>query len=162
MGAGKTTVGRLLAELLHCCFIDLDEQIVLREQRSISDIFAEDGEGYFRDCEAAALASLQNEPPTVYATGGGLVMRAENRQTMRALGTIVYLRCPWPVLQRRLQQGSGRPLASPDKGWDEIEALWKSRLDCYADADLIVDTAGLTPLQTAWRVAAGLTERVLP
>ncbi len=156
MGVGKSTVGKLLAELLGCMFIDLDEMIVQRENHSISKIFATDGEDYFRDCETSILKELNRSPMTVYATGGGLVVREENRLLMPALGRVVYLRSQWPVLKKRLQQGVDRPLVDSASGWDTVKDLCAQRQTFYEDADIIVDTDLLTPLQIAQKIVSEL------
>jgi len=104
MGAGKSTVGRRLAQRLDYRFADLDQLIVAREGRSISEIFATRGEGYFRDCEAAVLAGQAETMRTVFATGGGIVAREENRAVMKRHGTVVYLR------------SSGRPSSGAWRG----------------------------------------------
>lgn len=140
MGAGKSTVGRRLAKSLGYRFVDLDQLIAAREGKSIPEIFAARGEAYFRDCEAAVLAEQVGAVNTVYATGGGIVARAENRALMKRHGRVVYLRAGWTTLQRRLCKGSGRPLADPQKGWDAIRMLWESRLPWYEEAELVVDT----------------------
>ena len=140
MGAGKSTVGRRLAQRLDYRFADLDQLIVAREGRSISEIFATRGEGYFRDCEAAVLAGQAETMRTVFATGGGIVAREENRAVMKQFGTVVYLRASWPILERRLARSSGRPLADPQLGWEKIRQLWHRRLPWYEEADLVIDT----------------------
>jgi shikimate kinase len=157
MGVGKTTVGRLLAELVNCRFIDLDELIVRREKRSIAEIFSESGESYFRDCESKLLYELDASPAKVYATGGGIVMREENRVIMRKLGKIVYLNSSWSALQGRLQRSKDRPLVDQEKGWVEVRKLWVRRQPFYADADLVVLTEGCSPLQVAEKIAEKLT-----
>ena len=157
MGAGKSTVGRLLAELLGCPFIDLDDVIVAREQRAIADIFATDGEPYFRTCETEALQSLDPQITAVYATGGGIVTRAENRDLMRRLGQILYLDASWPTLKQRLQHSVDRPLISQGRDWAEVERLWQQRQPCYLDADMIIATGGLSPQQVAQTIFKRMT-----
>jgi shikimate kinase len=157
MGAGKSTVGKLLADLLVCSFADLDELIAESEQRTIPEIFAAEGEIYFRDCETDILKKLPQQPVAVYATGGGLVMREENRRIMKKLGKVVYLKADWSTLERRLQHGSGRPLVDSGRGWDEVKALWARRQPFYDEADLVILTDGLTPLQVAEKITLELS-----
>jgi shikimate kinase len=140
MGAGKSTVGRLLAKRIGYRFIDLDQMIVQKEGRAIQEIFAAHGEGYFRECETAVLVEQAEADRTVFATGGGIVGRIENRALLKKYGRVVYLRASWPTLQWRLSRGSGRPLANGAEGWDPVQRLWESRLSWYEEADLIVDT----------------------
>ena len=144
MGAGKSSVGRRLAQRLGYHFADLDQLIIAREGQTISDNFASQGEAYFRDCEAAVLAEQSRVERTVFATGGGIVGREENRVLMQQIGTVVYLRASWPTLERRLARSSGRPLADPQQGWEKIHQLWQSRLPWYEEADLVIDTNQLT------------------
>ncbi|NJC89369.1 MAG: shikimate kinase [Desulfuromonas sp.] len=140
MGAGKSTVGRCLARRLGYHFDDLDQLIVAREGRPIPEIFATRGEAYFRDCETAVLTEQAGKERTVFATGGGIVGREENRALMKQHGRVVYLRAAWPTLENRLSMGSGRPLADPQQGWDAIRELWESRLPWYEEAEVVVDT----------------------
>lgn len=140
MGAGKSTVGRRLARCLGYRFADIDQLIVAREGMSIPEIFAHHGEAYFRDCESAVLAEQDRTKHTVFATGGGIVCREENRILMKQSGQVIYLRAAWMTLEWRLSRGSGRPLADPQKGWDAVRQLWESRLPWYEEADHIIDT----------------------
>ncbi|MBE0577412.1 MAG: shikimate kinase [Desulfuromonadales bacterium] len=157
MGAGKSTVGKILADLLKCAYSDLDDMIVQREKRTIAEIFAAEGEDYFRDCETTVLQSLRSQPAAVYATGGGLVVRDENRRQMQILGRVVYLKASWPTLMNRLQQSTDRPLVTPERDWHNLNQLWTKRQVFYEDADIVVETDGLTPLQVAQKIASGLT-----
>lgn len=143
MGAGKSTVGRRLARRIGCGFADLDSLIVERERCPITEIFATKGEAYFRDCEAAVLAEQALARNMVFATGGGIVGRADNRETMKRSGQVVYLRAQWATLAARLAKGRGRPLADADHGLESARSLWESRLAWYEEANLIVDTDGL-------------------
>lgn len=143
MGAGKSTVGRRLSRHLGYSFVDLDQLIVAREGCPIRQIFADRGEDYFRNCESAVLAEQFNAEKTVFATGGGIVGREENRMLMKKYGRVVYLRADWPTLEHRLSRGSERPLANPQNGWATISKLWESRLPWYEEAEVIVDTDDL-------------------
>ncbi|QJX46463.1 shikimate kinase [Hymenobacter taeanensis] len=117
-GAGKTTLGRGLATAYEVPFRDLDQEIVRREQRSIPDIFLQDGEAYFREREAAVLRDLVAELPNlVLATGGGTPCFHQNLELLLETGLALYLAVPIPELVRRVQQqAASRPLlaALPD------------------------------------------------
>jgi shikimate kinase len=139
MGSGKTTVGRLLAQMTGFRFIDLDAEIVRLAGCSIAEIFARDGEECFRDLESHALSSLVGERRMVVATGGGIVGRMENWKAMRQLGPIVYLQVPWEIVQQRLSSSSGRPLANVEHGWDRIRLLYEGRLPLYGQANFVVN-----------------------
>ena len=152
MGAGKSTVGILLAGILDCPFVDLDVVIIESEQRSIAEIFATESEHYFRNCETTLLKELATDPARVYATGGGIVAREDNRREMRRLGLIVYLKTEWRTLESRLQKSSGRPLVNTENDLTEVKNLWEKRLPFYTDADLTVATDELTPSQVAQKI----------
>lgn len=151
MGAGKSTVGVELAELTGFSLLDVDQRIVECCGRQIAEIFAQEGEELFRQCETEALHALQAVRRSIVATGGGIVGRQENWELMRRLGPVVYLRCSWPVLRQRLEDASGRPLA--DGGdWQQVEALWRRRLPLYELADLCVEADQGTPGEIARRI----------
>lgn len=152
MGAGKSTVGRLLAKLLDCSFVDLDARIEEREQCSITDIFITHGEQYFRDCETAILKEINPQEHTVYATGGGMVLREENRILMKTCGKIIFLKEEWGVLEKRLHKSVDRPLVNHADKICNIKMLWADRQPYYHDADFIVETKGLLPLQVAYEI----------
>jgi shikimate kinase len=103
-GSGKTTIGRRLADRLWWNFVDLDERLVARAGKSIRRIFEEDGEAAFRDLESALLQEALAADETVFATGGGVVVREENRRLIRQSGAkVIYLRCEPAELHRRIQ-----------------------------------------------------------
>jgi shikimate kinase len=156
MGAGKSTIGRRLAHRLGYSFSDLDDLIVAREGRPIPEIFAVHGEAYFRDCEAAVLADQRAAGQVVFATGGGIVGRVENRELMKQIGCVVYLRAAWPTLEQRLARGKGRPLADPQKGLDSVRQLWQERLLWYEEADVVIDTDRLRVNEVVGRIISML------
>ena len=145
-----------MSGLLKCPFADLDEIIVQRENRSIAEVFAADGELYFRDCETAVLKELPQHPTSVYAAGGGLVVRDKNRQLLEKLGRVVYLKASWPVLRQRLQQSVDRPLVNSAKEWGHVESLLSQRQAFYERADIVIETDGLAPLQVACKIVSEL------
>jgi shikimate kinase len=140
-GAGKSSVGRLLAARLDWPLRDTDTLIEQAAGRSVARIFAEQGEVRFRDLEAAALRTAL-APPAVVATGGGIVLRAENRALMRAGAFVVWLDAPTATLVMRLQaHAEVRPLLNGDTAAN-LMALRSARAALYDEiAHLRVETA---------------------
>lgn len=157
MGAGKTSIGRLLARELDLCFVDLDEAIVARTGASVALIFEVEGESGFRDRESAMLAEVAQRSGQVVATGGGVVLRAENRRRMRDHGVVVHLDVSVDEQLARLARDTTRPLlATPDRE-ARLRAMAAERGPLYADAaDLRFSTRGSTPLASARRLAEAL------
>lgn len=153
MGAGKTTAGRALARLLGWAFIDLDEQIVAAEGRSIPRIFAEDGETYFRRRETQFLSSLRDRPRIVVACGGGTYAQAESRSLIDRMGRAIWIQIPLEQALARCLGGAERPLF---RDAAQAEALYLARLPSYRAAALHVDAEGLTPEEIAGRIARSL------
>ncbi|MCZ0754643.1 shikimate kinase [Anoxybacillus sp. J5B_2022] len=140
MGAGKTTVGRALAEQLCVPMIDTDSYIEEKVGKSIKQIFAEEGEVAFRQYEREFLRTLPGER-LVVTTGGGMVIQQENREWMKRTGTVIYLHCEFAEIMRRLADDDTRPLLSQHDR-DGLESLWKQRLPYYYEADWVINTTG--------------------
>ncbi len=145
MGAGKSTVGRILADILNQDFIDLDDLIVQSEGVSIKSIFSNEGEQYFRDLESSLLNSIAVSETKVVSTGGGCVEREENRKVMTTSGKMVYLDTPWDVIVERLSGSTERPLATKENNWEKTFSLFEKRMPLYTTADITVHTSGKTP-----------------
>ncbi len=147
MGAGKTRIGRLLSRRLEAPFIDVDEWIVRHEALSIPEIFERYGERGFRERESRALRELIARP-VVLATGGGIVMRAENRRLLRRHPPVIWLRASPEVLAERIDGDANRPLIATGGTLARLQELARVRTPLYeACADFVVDTGQLTPEQ---------------
>lgn len=145
MGAGKSTVAVELVKCGSYRLLDLDAEIERRSGLSIQEIFRRHGESFFRDLETALLAELCFQSGLVVATGGGIVSRPENRELLRSIGFVVYLRAAFPELQKRLRSSTDRPLIKDDPDWHALEALFQGRSLFYEMADFIVDTDNKSP-----------------
>jgi shikimate kinase / 3-dehydroquinate synthase len=153
MGAGKTTVGRILAERLGHPFVDSDVLIEQRLGRSIRDVFVAEGEAYFRELEHVTVADLVQGQDAVISLGGGAVEDPRTRDVLRG-ARVVYLRVSYDEALSRVRADEYRPmLHRPD-----IAEVYKRRLPTYEDVSaLTIDTDGLPPDAIAREVLAGLT-----
>jgi len=159
MGAGKSSVGRLLARRLGRCFVETDDMITAREGRSIPEIFAERGEAHFRALEEETVRLLALKSGDVIATGGGLPCRDGRPEALRALGAVVWLAGDFDALYERARRAGERPMLA-GRGRDEIEALYRAREPYYRQADLTVDTTGVGPDQVVAKLLLALRERL--
>lgn len=144
MGSGKTTVGLRLSYRLRRPVTDTDKEIEREEKRSISEIFASDGEAYFRDRETACLKKLLNGAKNqIISVGGGLPLREENRALMRELGQVFYLKASAQTIYDRLKHDTTRPLLQGDDPQSRIRTLLNERDAYYAKAaDVTVNVDG--------------------
>ena len=157
MGAGKSTVGRLLARRLGRCFVETDDMIVAREGRSIPAIFRESGEGRFRELEAEVLESLSLKRGDVVATGGGLPCQAGRMERLRALGTVVWLKGGFEEMYARARRPGLRPMLA-DRSPAEVEAHYREREPHYREAHLVIETRGLGVDQVVGRILQALPQ----
>lgn len=142
MGSGKSSVGRILANRLECPFIDLDSVIVNISGRSINDIFSQDGEQAFRSLETLCLERVLHGERSVIATGGGVVIAAENRRLMRDSGIVVNLAVSLAQVLKRLHGTTDRPLYCGSDASNRLKLLMDERKQFYDDADIRIDTDG--------------------
>ena len=140
-GSGKSTIGRQLARDLGWRFVDTDTEIERRLGESIRAHFEQHGEASFRDVEAATLADLALDSELVLATGGGAVLRPENRAVLRAAGPVIYLRATVNDLMRRLRHDQARPLLQGSDPQERLRQLFRDRDALYqAVASYAIDT----------------------
>jgi shikimate kinase len=140
MGTGKTTVARIVAGRLGLPFVDTDDTIVAQAGKPIPEIFAQDGEPVFRHHERRVCRFYAGQSGYVIATGGGMLVDAENRRVMLASGLVVCLLASKDAIRQRLAGKTGRPLFSGD--W---EALFDRRAEAYASIPHRIDTTGRDP-----------------
>ncbi len=146
MGAGKSTIGRLLARELGLVFTDSDREIEERSGANIPWIFDVEGEAGFREREARVIDDLSLKGGLVLATGGGVVMREENRQALRSRGTVVYLQTSVDEQLERTSRDRNRPLLQTEDPQAVLAELMAVRDPLYREvADLIVSTDRQSP-----------------
>jgi shikimate kinase len=157
MGAGKTAVGTALARQLGVGFSDSDDEITRAAAMTIPEIFARDGEAFFRAREAEVLARLLRGPPGVLSTGGGAFLSEANRAAIAASGVSVWLRADVEVLWSRVRHRTHRPLLRTADPRGTLAALAEARAPIYALADIAVDSLPQLSVEAmAQRVIAAL------
>jgi len=155
MGSGKSSVGRLIARTLRGRFVDTDRLVTDAAGREITDIFAQEGEAWFRLQESRSLRSLRAGSGLVISTGGGIVTVPENLPLLKALGFVVWLEASEEVLWERVSRNNKRPLLHTENPRATLHALLEKRNPLYASvADLRVDTSGLTHMEVAGQILA--------
>ena len=154
MGTGKSTVGQLVAAQLNRQFVDMDTIIEQREGGAISQMFATDGEPYFRQLEAALCRELAAQSELVIATGGGALVDETNLGVMEQGGLVICLDCEPDTLWERIGHSEDRPmLAERDNGrFDRLAALLEARTPAYMQIKQHIDVTHLFPQEVAERV----------
>lgn len=144
MAAGKSTIGKMLAERTGRSFVDTDLLIEAKLNKTVADIFAEDGEECFRAEESVILSELQPHSSLVIATGGGIVINPKNRDLLKKLGKVIWLKISLADLNERVPDSASRPLLLKPK--NKIEKLLQKRDNYYrGNADIIIDASGDNP-----------------
>lgn len=156
MGAGKSTIGRQVADRLGVPFRDADREIELAAGRTIPEIFAEFGEEHFRSGERRVIARLLDDDPFVLATGGGAFMDAETRAVIKEKAISIWLRAEFDVLWARVSKRSHRPLLKTADPQETLKDLMTARYPTYGLADIIVESADAPKDETAERVIDAL------
>lgn len=139
MGAGKTALGSELARRMQVPFTDSDAEIEAAAAMSISEIFARDGEAFFRDRETQVLSRILKGAAGIVSTGGGAWMRAENRELIGRHGLSVWLKCDLEILWQRVRQRSTRPLLKTPDPKGTLAGLIAQRYPVYEEADLVFE-----------------------
>jgi shikimate kinase len=160
MGAGKSSVGRTLARMTGLARLDTDEMVAARFGLSVSEIFEIHGEEAFREAETEALRELTGKRGAIVTTGGGILMRPENANLARELGTVVHLEADEETLFRRINRRTTRPLLRTENPRTTLTELLRVRLPLYrAVADIQVDTSLLTHDEVAKKILNHIENR---
>jgi shikimate kinase len=158
MGAGKSSIGRRLAQRLGLPFIDADAEIEAAADATVEEIFQRHGEAAFRDGERRVIARLLDGPPHVLATGGGAFMDASTRALIRARTLSIWLRADVDVLLTRVGRRNNRPLLKSGDPRAILEKLIAERHPVYVEADITVDSVDGPPEATMERVMSALAD----
>jgi shikimate kinase len=151
MGTGKSTVSRLLSQKLGFAVVDTDEEVERRSGKTIPELFASEGEAVFRDWESRVIREVLALDRQVVATGGGAVLREENRRAMLAGGWVVALTAQRDTLIQRVTrsgESGNRPLLAGDAA-KQVDTLLESRRHAYDFAHVLLDTTCRSPAQIA-------------
>jgi shikimate kinase len=162
MGAGKSSVGKVLAERLGAEFVDVDERIEKAAGKSIGEIFASGGEGAFRGMERAAIRDAVSAPGRVVAAGGGAFVDEENRQALKAYAPVFFLDVSVESVLARLSGDRSRPLFPGEKATGALREMMDRRRPAYREADFTLSTDDLAVREVADRIVALLARRPGP
>lgn len=145
-GSGKSTVGKIMAEALKCRFLESDKLIEKRMKKAVKDIIGEMGLDFFRDLESKVIISLENEKDCVIATGGGVIERNSNMQSLNKDGIIIYLDTTPEISATRLSGDNGRPILTGALSIaEDLKKLYERRKNIYEKwSDITVPTDGRT------------------
>ena len=154
MGSGKSTIAKVLAKELDMKVVDMDYEIEREEGRSISDIFAEEGETYFRDLETDYLERVQGKNNKILSTGGGVILRDENVKLLKHIGTVVFLQADVEHIYNNVKGNTDRPLLQVEDVKSEIRNRLEAREPYYLKAaDVIIQTSRKSVRDIAGEIA---------
>ena len=156
MGAGKSAIGKRLAQRLGLAFVDADNEIERAAGCTIAEIFEKYGEAEFRQGERRVISRLLDEPPHVLSTGGGAYMDAETRRLMHEKALTVWLRAELDVLYERVKKRSHRPLLKQGEPREILARLMEQRYPIYAEADIVVESTAQPADRTTEEVIVAL------
>lgn len=139
MGAGKTAVGKAIAQILEVPFLDSDSEIERAADRTIAEIFERDGEAFFRSKETQVIKRLLEDERCILSTGGGAFMSADNREMIAAQGVAVWLNADLDILWQRVRHKNTRPLLQTPNPLETLKSLAEAREPIYSKAGIIVD-----------------------
>ena len=162
MGAGKSAIGRRLAQRLGLAFVDADQEIELAAGCTIEEIFQRHGEAHFRDGERRVIQRLLERPPHVLATGGGAFMDNQTRVAIAARGISVWLRADLDLLVERTARRQNRPLLKKGEPREILQKLMNDRYPVYAEAEICVDSGSGPPEEMVDRVIDALRRHDAP
>lgn len=143
MGCGKTTIGRKLAVRLGYYFIDTDHQIQREQNANVKDLFANHGEGYFRNLETDLLKRLCKLENTILATGGGILTTPGNLELLKSIGTTIYLKTDLADISERVSRNDRRPMLQTENPLETIQKLFNERESMYSQAECTIETQSL-------------------
>lgn len=153
MGAGKTTIGKeLLNVLKDYTLIDMDSEIENREKMKISEIFEKHGEKHFRELETNLLKELRQNKNQIISTGGGVFEKEENRNILKETGTVFYLKASPEKLFDRIKSQTHRPLLQQGFGVEKVKSILNAREANYSKADIIINTENELPQNIVKRI----------
>jgi len=158
MGAGKTTIGKILSQKLNYNFVDLDLHIEKKQGINISEMFEKHGEKYFRDVETESLRKISEKSNQIISTGGGIVIKDENWEIMRNSGVSVYLKASIETLFNRVKHKSTRPLLNVENPFEKAKELFTARESLYEKSDVILDREGIEPGDVAMAIIRELAK----
>ena len=152
MGTGKSTVGQMVASMLHFQFLDTDDMIERMAGKRVSDIFASDGESRFREYERQVVDQLRQERSAVFATGGGLITNPRNLASLKEHSLVVCLWCSPEMIMRRVGHQGHRPLLKVADPLERIRTLLNERAPFYRQADVLLSSEFRKPREVATHV----------